>query len=212
MSCLTPKQRRVYEAIESYQSSHGSPPSYRELAHILGYSSTASIYRFVKALKEKGVLENIPRSWRNLQPTKGCFRSPSLDIEVIGHISRQRPPDLFSQTTFVSIPSHLITQGCDIYGLVIQDASFTEEHLLPQDLLLVEPTKTIDQGELVLASSTDQTIIGHYFEEDEHVRFRSTPFAVGQAMTSTLVPIDQVQVWGAIIALFRTFSRSRPTT
>ncbi len=208
MSHLTPKQRLLFEAIEDYSEAHGHPPSYRELAKKLGYASTASIYRFVKSLKKKGVLADTPRSWRNLEPTKVRPGAPSIEIEVIGHISRPKTPELFSKTSFISVPSHIVGKESNVYGLLIQDTSFIEEHLLPQDLLLVEPVKTIEQGELVLAS-TDQTIIGHYFEEEDLVRFRSSPFAKHQTMTSITIPEVDVQIWGAVIALFRTFGRSR---
>jgi len=205
MSHLTAKQRLLFEAIEQHSEAHGQPPSYRELAKKLGYASTASIYRFVKALKKKGVLEDTPRSWRNLEPTKIRPGAPSIEIEVIGHISRQRPPELLSKTSFISVPSHMVEKESNVYGLLIQDTSFIEEHLLPQDLLLVEPAKTIEQGELVLAS-TDQTIIGHYFEEGDLIRFRSSPFAKQQ--TSITVLEADVQIWGAVIALFRSFDPS----
>jgi len=207
MERLTPKQRRLFEAIEQYRAHHGHPPSYRELARLLGYSSIASIYRFVKALKRKGVLEETPRSWRSLEPTKVRSGPPSISVEVIGHVSRKKPPELFSQTTFVSVPPQMVHKERNVYGLLIQDASFIEEHLLPQDLLLVEPVKNIEPGELVLAS-TDQTIIGHYFEEKELVRLQSSPFAVRQTMPNIVVPASDVQVWGVIVALFRTFDQS----
>jgi SOS-response transcriptional repressor LexA len=205
MPTLTSKQHRVFEAIEKFTSTHGHPPSYRELMTELGYQSTGSIYRFVKALKTKGALEKTPRSWRNVKPTKTRQHEGTvIEVEVIGQISRQHPPELFTKTSLVSIPTHLVSQHAPVYGLVIQDASFLDEHLLPGDLILVEPADTIEPGELVLAS-THHSIIGHFFDEGTTLRFHSSPYAPSGTISSISAPADDTQVWGVIVALIRSF-------
>jgi repressor LexA len=211
MQPLTPKQHRLFEAIEAYTSTHGHPPSYRELMETLGYQSTGSIYRFVKALKEKGALESSPRSWRNVRPTTKRLKDDFIvDVEVIGQISRQRPPELFAKTSTMSVPTHLVGQSTSVYGLLIQDASFLDEHLLPGDLILVEPADTIEPGELVLAS-THQSIIGHFYDEESVFRFRSSPYAPSGAIASITTPANDTQVWGVIIGLMRSLSTSQRT-
>jgi SOS-response transcriptional repressor LexA len=205
MPTLTSKQHRVFEAIERFTKAYGHPPSYRELMTELGYQSTGSIYRFVKALKTKGALENNPRSWRNVKPTKAQHQDEnSIEIEVIGQISRQHPPELFTKTSLVSIPSHLVSHHGPVYGLVIQDASFLDEHLLPGDLILVEPADMIEPGELVLAS-TNYSIIGHYFDEGQTLRFRSSPYAPNGTLASISSPASETQVWGVVVGLIRSF-------
>lgn len=175
----------------------------------LGYQSTGSIYRFVKALKTKGALENSPRSWRNVEPIKAQHKEGAvIDVEVIGQISRQRPPELFTKTSTVSIPSHLVSQHAPVYGLIIQDASFLDEHLLPGDLILVEPADTIEPGELVLAS-TNHSIVGHFFDEGDTFRFRSSPYAPSGALVSISAPSDDTQIWGVIVGLIRSFGSSK---
>ncbi len=205
MTTLTQKQRRILELIDRFQAERGHPPSYRELMAELGYVSTASVYRFVKALKEKGYLEQTPRSWRNIV-TKTTRRTEGhvVEIEVIGRISRHRPPELFPKTSFLTIPNHMISPDTNVYGLTIQDASFLEEHILPGDLILVEPTDGIENGELVLAS-TQTTIIGHYYDEGSSIRFRSSPYAPNHATYSRVTRAEETQVWGVIIGILRSF-------
>jgi repressor LexA len=205
MTVLTTKQQRLLEAIERYSIEHGHPPSYRELMTELGYVSTASIYRFVKALKEKGYIEKTPRSWRNtIAKSSRQVNGQVIEIEVIGRISRHRPPELFARTYLVTIPNHMVSQEMHVYGLSIQDASFLDEHILPGDLILVEPTDAVENGELVLAS-THITIIGHYYEEGNSIRFRSSPYAPSSAVASTITKTDETQVWGVIIGVLRSF-------
>jgi repressor LexA len=199
----------VFDTIEKFTATHGHPPSYRELMAELGYQSTGSIYRFVKALKTKGALENTPRSWRNVAPTKARRHEGTvIDVEVIGQISRQHPPELFTTTSLVSIPTHLVSQNAPVYGLVIQDASFLDEHLLPGDLILVEPADTIEPGEIVLAS-TQHSIVGHFFDEGSTFRFRSSPYAPSGAHVSICTSADDTQIWGVVVGMIRNFGSTK---
>lgn len=202
---LTPKQRRVLEAIEHFTAARGYAPSYRELMEELGYRSTGSIYRFVQALHNHKFLQQKGRSWRNAIPA--THEQSGVSIEVIGRICKSKPPELFEKTQKVSVPEHLVRQATAVYGLLVQDSSFLDEHLLPEDLLLVEPTEEIGQGELVLASH-QKTIIGHYFDEGDNIRLRSSPYAPGGAMTSLVLPSEEVQLYGVIIGLVRGFGHS----
>lgn len=200
---LTAKQKRLVEAIEASLTQHARAPTYRELMRELGYRSTGSIYRFMKSLKKKGVIKDSPRSWRNVELiTRSHEETGSLiSVDVIGRLSRKSSPELLQKTHQVSIPYSLVGEA-SVYGLIIQDASFVDEHLLPGDLILVEPTDTISAGELVLAS-TQKSIIGHFFEEGENIRFRSSPYSSGGVPPSTVVKAMETQIWGIIVGIIR---------
>jgi repressor LexA len=201
---LTPKQKRLVDAIEASFQQRGSAPTYRELMKQLGYRSTGSIYRFMKSLKTKGVIKNSPRSWRNVElATRSCEETGSLIVvDIIGQVSRKSAPELLQKTHQIAIPPNLVSKEASVYGLIIQDASFVDEHLLPGDLILVEPADTIAPGEMVLAS-TQKSIIGHFFEEGENIRFRSSPYSVGGVPPSIVVKASETQVWGIIVGIIR---------
>lgn len=201
---LTSKQKRLVAAIENYTSQHGSVPTYRELMVQLGYRSTGSIYRFVQSLKKKGIILDAPRSWRSVQlaTTPREDVGAVVSVDVIGQVSRKKPPELLPKTHRVDIPRDIVGGESAVYGLVIQDASFLDEHLLPGDLILVEPVDTISPGELVLAS-TQKSIIGHFFEEGVNIRFRSNPYASAGSPSSLVVRADEVQIWGIVVGIIR---------
>jgi repressor LexA len=201
---LTSKQKRLVEAIEASLLQHGTAPTYRELMKQLGYRSTGSIYRFMKSLKMKGVIKDSPRSWRNAElVTRSQEETGSvISVDVIGQVSRKSSPELLQKTHQISIPCSLVGKDVSVYGLIVQDASFVDEHLLPGDLILVEPTETISPGELVLAS-TNKSIIGHFFEEGETIRFRSSPYSSGGVPPSIVVKAAETQVWGIIVGIIR---------
>lgn len=53
---LTDRQRRVLEFIKSYQEENGYPPTMREIAGVLGISSTNGVNDHLVALSKKGYL------------------------------------------------------------------------------------------------------------------------------------------------------------
>lgn len=204
---LTPKQQAVLQAIEEMIRIEGRPPSYKELQEKLGYSSTASIWRFVSSLKKKGLILEKSRQWHSLLPQKTTPLATHLDellqVEIIGHIFRDKPPVLWMKSASIQLPAALLRNKPGCYGLIIEDASYLDLHLLPHDLVVVDPQAEIVPGELVLASNKE-TIIGHLFEEGELLQFRSSPYS-----TKTLpekrssIMQDDVHIWGVIIASIR---------
>jgi SOS-response transcriptional repressor LexA len=53
----TRKQVEVLAAIEGYTAEAGHPPSYAQLAQILGVSSKATIAKHIAALKRQGLIK-----------------------------------------------------------------------------------------------------------------------------------------------------------
>lgn len=210
----TPKQKALLTAIETHTKQHGRPPSYKELQQTLGYTSTASIWRFVQALKKKGLLENESSHWYSLHPLSQSEQqdgsSSFLDIELIGHIVREKPPVLFAKTIPFQLPAALVNHKAGCYGLIIEDTSYRDVHLLPHDLLIVEPrdgaSETINPGELVIASHSE-TIIGHLFDEGEIVQFRSSPYSTKTIHDNFIrIEASSIHIWGVIIASIRSLA------
>ncbi len=199
----TKKQQTVLRAIEEYCNLHHRSPSYRELMESLGYRSPASIWRFVEALKRKGLIKSEKKQWRSIELPQ--LRSTSrASIPVIGTVSRGRTPELYPKAEECPLAREMLSDTGHFYALRIKDSSFLNEFLLPGDLIVVEATQEVDPGELVLAS-TDETFIGHFFDEGEIIRFRSNPYSLSQANQPNQIKLiaEEVQVWGVIILVIR---------
>lgn len=208
---ITPKQQAVLEAIQAFHARHGRAPSYKELQTRLGYNSTASIWRFVQSLKKKGLILEESRQWHSLQATTAhkdplLAASSMLEVVLIGNIQSDKPPTLFAQTTTFTLPASLVNHTAGCYGLILEDSSYTDLHLLPYDLVIVEPRIDIAPGELVIASN-HETIIGHLFDEGELLQFRSSPYSSKTFHDSLMrVEADTIHIWGVVIATIRSLS------
>lgn len=64
---LTPSLKKTFDALSSFVSRHGAPPTYRQLAELTGSSSTAPVHRKLKALEERGYIRRIPNKTRSIE-------------------------------------------------------------------------------------------------------------------------------------------------
>ncbi len=172
---------------------------------ILNLRSPASIWRFVEALKKKGLIASTERAWRNVElkdiAQQNVHPQSEATIPIIGAVSKGKVPELYPEAEKWPISSKLLPEGGHYYALRIKDSSFLNEFLLPEDIVVVEATQEVAPGELVLAS-TKETIIGHFFDEGEIIRFRSNPYS---QPTQVKVSAEEVQVWGVIVYVFRGY-------
>lgn len=70
----TPRQLEVLRTMFAYQHLHGMPPTMRELADILGISSTNGMNDHLRALQRRGLVRHRPktaRAWLAIQPQEG---------------------------------------------------------------------------------------------------------------------------------------------
>jgi len=66
-SAITPGQKRVLEAIITFQNRHGWPPTVRELGRLLNLTSSSTVYHHLEALERKGFIQRQPHSPRAIR-------------------------------------------------------------------------------------------------------------------------------------------------
>ncbi len=69
---MTSKQKMVLDFITDFISKNGYSPSYRQIAKGLSISSTNTIFRAVKNLKELGLIEMAHRKHRGVRLNTQC--------------------------------------------------------------------------------------------------------------------------------------------
>mgnify|MGYP000875858156 FL=1 len=56
MKTLSIRQQEVLNALVDFQSKHGYPPTYAELARLVGFSSANGAFEHIRALEKKGYI------------------------------------------------------------------------------------------------------------------------------------------------------------
>jgi repressor LexA len=69
MKALTPRQRDVLRVIAAFEADNGHMPTYREIAAIIGVSSTNAVNDILCELERKGAIWRAPMKSRAMRIT-----------------------------------------------------------------------------------------------------------------------------------------------
>lgn len=193
---LTKREKEVLCLLTSVKEASGSYPSYRELMHLLGLSSPATVHKHIQNIKKKGFLDEKLDSRRVLQ---SLVNEPvqTTGVAVIGSISKGCKVRFFASISSCPVPAKLLTNTENLYGFVVENDSFSAYDIRPADLLVIA-TKDLPKGsELVLLHHEHEGLqlarcSPHYFSVDDQKSY----------------DIDDplVQIRGIVRLLFRKYS------
>ena len=85
---LTPKQKKVLDAIKFLQGK-GESPTVREIGQLVGLRSSATVQKHLQSLEEAGVIERRSRLSRSIRVTEGAL-GDGTGSDVSGATSRGR--------------------------------------------------------------------------------------------------------------------------
>lgn len=136
---LTLKQNKVLSFIEERINS-GIPPTIREIAGELGFSSTGTVRDYLKALEKKGYLRRT--------------NNKSRAIELIGSIPAGNP-----DSAFEDIQDHIELEKIfpvsgrknDIFALKIKGESMVEAGIMDGDIAIIRKQQTAENNDIVAA-------------------------------------------------------------
>lgn len=64
---LTQKQEESYQCIVRFSKEHGYPPTVRELAALIGVTSTSTVFSRIRQLEKYGYIRRVPASPRAIE-------------------------------------------------------------------------------------------------------------------------------------------------
>jgi repressor LexA len=197
-------QRRMYDFIVSYMKREGMPPTNREIGHELQIASTGHVDYHLTMLEKKGLITRQSKKSRGIKLVK-----PMAGIPVMGSIAAGQPIEINTD------PEQYIDVGREVehdntYALIVKGRSMIEDHICDGDYVVIKPSSTCNNGDIVVAvhlqqGSSGSATLKRFFQEKEHDRIRLQP------ANSELEPIfvsrsewdQEWQVQGKVVAIFR---------
>lgn len=203
MKPLTKKQHEVFQYIKDYLQAHQYAPSYREIMQHFSFTSLGTVFRYIKVLKNKGVLDakkQCSRSLLLLQESGIKNYSSELSLPFIGYISAGEPIATFSKSLSYKVPHSLVDVPEATYALKVRGDSLIEELIADGDYLLVEARQKAYPGETVVALlNQEDIIVKKYFPEDAYVRLVSHH----PLNHPLIVHEDNIMIQGVVVAVIR---------
>jgi repressor LexA len=143
MEPLTKRQAQILEYVTQYIEDNNYAPSYREIGHHFGLSSTATIAEHIESLKQKGHLSHEENLARSIQPTQPQpAEGMSIAIPLLGSIAAGKPIEAIATQETIDIPRDMM--GSNVFALRVKGESMIEDGILTT-LLLNKPALPVTE-------------------------------------------------------------------
>lgn len=220
---LSPRQRRVLDFIRRYIAEHGYPPTIREICEACDISSTSVANYNLRRLAEAGYIRRSDRLSRAIELTEAAepgraglvpFRlrpaaaAETVRVPLLGRIAAGLPIPVPTENVHldpdidvVSVPAELIGSRQNVYALKVQGQSMVDALIDDGDIVIVQHTRTAENGEMVVAWLPDrkETTLKRFYLEGDRVRLQPA----NSQMEPIILPADQVEIQGRVIAVLR---------
>ena len=173
---LTPRQRRILEAIKGAMEERGYPPSMREIGEAAGLASPSSVKYQLEALESKGWIRRDPSRGRALEVlTPGDERFDGVEIErthnvpLVGRIAAGGPI-LAEQNVeeLFPLPASLVGEG-ELFMLKVVGESMIDAAICDGDYVVIRAQKDCNKGDIVAAMIDGEATVKTFAKKDGHI-------------------------------------------
>ena len=148
-SPLTPKQEKVLNFIRQ-RIRENLPPTIREIAHELGFSSTGTVRDYLEALVKKGHVKRSTYKSRAIELVSGAFAR----IPIIAHITAGKP-DLAYEDIQGYVDTYDLFLGRlnenDVFALKVKGESMVNAGILDGDVAIIKKQHNAANGDIIAA-------------------------------------------------------------
>jgi len=202
---LTDRQKNILDFIQREQRERGITPSTREIQSHFGFASQTSVMQYIAALERKGFLERHAGKARALITPVQKVRI--TDVPIYGQI-----PAGMSALTEQTIEGHLsldsrsanVSKNRGTFALRVRGDSMTGAHIVDGDIVILEDSKDVHNGDIVAALIDGETTLKRYVVE--HGR----PYLKAEnPRYPKLTPAHELKIQGVMVSLVRKQERKR---
>ncbi len=212
MADLKSREQDILNFIISEVQKNGIPPTVRDICAALDIKSTSTVHHSMEILEDEGYIRKLPgkrRAYEILNGSGGSVRkleerTDVIDIPVVGRVAAGTPV-LSEQNIEGSFPLPAqYVKGEGNFMLTVHGESMIEAGIMDGDYILVQPQKTANNGEIVVAMINgdfeSESTVKTFYKENGHIRL--------QPQNSSMDPIivDNCQIVGLVKGVFRYFS------
>ncbi|MGZ6568195.1 MAG: transcriptional repressor LexA [Solirubrobacteraceae bacterium] len=213
---LTKRQQEIFDFIKRYSSTHGYPPTVRDIGKAVGLASSSTVHAHLANLEKLGLLRRDPSKPRAIElldrvrgdvgavvgsAVEGVRDALRSGLPIVGQVAAGSP--ILAEENiedYVQVPA---IAGGDQgeYVLRVRGESMKDAGILEGDFVVVRPQETATDGEIVVAlvgEEGEEATVKRFFREADHVRL--------QPENTTMQPIrsKEVQVLGRVVGVFRS--------
>src|ERR1041384_1628081 len=196
---LTERQRSVLDFIQREQREKGITPSTREIQNHFRFASQTSVMQYIAALERKGFLHRHARKARAL--ITPAMKVRITDVPIYGQI-----PAGMSALTEQTIEGHVsldtrsanVPKNSGTFALRVRGDSMVGAHIIDGDIVILEDSKEVHNGDIVAALIDGETTLKRYVMEHGRPYLKAeTP------LCPTLIRARELRIQGVMVSLIR---------
>ena len=155
MEELTPKQQKVLDFIKE-RINQSVPPTIREIAKEMGFSSTGTVRDYLKALEKKGYLKRGGNMARAIELLENTFKIP-----ILGTIAAGKPIMAYENIEGYVQADDLylgrLSQN-DVFALRVKGDSMIEAGIMDGDIAVIKKQPVAEDNDIVAALLEDNEV------------------------------------------------------
>jgi len=185
---LTNKQKDILKYLLEYHAKFKMPPTVHEICSRFDFVSSNSVTQHFKALEKRGYIKKLAKGYsRNIKLLNKALelnenkslKSDNVNSNTLVPINIAKAQiindvDNKFEDKFVYFDSRLISDSSDIIAIIVLDKSMMSSGLSPNDICLVSPEWTINDGDCCVYKYENDFLIRNYKDlNDEFILMAS---------------------------------------
>jgi len=207
---LTERQKIVLKKIHEFILENTYPPTIRELASRLGFSSPKGVTDHLKSLERKGYIER-KSSARSIKLTDRTLGLPDFTAEkgvfylpLVGRIAAGSPVLAEENIEeYISISANFLKKSKADFALRVKGDSMIGDHILDGDIIIAKSQNIAENGDIVVALIGDEAVVKRLYRVKDGVELRSSNPSYGPI---TINVGEDLKIQGRVVAIQRRIS------
>lgn len=197
---LTKRQKEIFDYLRGYISRHGYAPTFDEIAASFGFTSKGTVYKHVRALKEKGVIRHEWNRARSIEVQPQELSPNSL--EVLGTVAAGKPIEAISDPDAMDVPATFLRRGKH-YVLKVSGNSMIEEHIRDGDYVIVQEKVEASDSQTVVALIDDhEATIKKMYRRNGKIELRPA----NEKLETMTYDANRVRIQGVVVGVIRKYN------
>jgi repressor LexA len=147
---LTEKQHLLHDFICRFNLAKGYPPTISDIQKQFKQNSTSTVHKMLAQLEKKGFIRRTPNISRGIEILKNSEQSGLCKIPLLGLIAAGQPIEAILRNDTREVPAEMIRSD-KTFALQVSGDSMINEGIFDGDIIVVEPSRTAEKGQMVVA-------------------------------------------------------------
>lgn len=200
---------RIFEFVRDFVERKNYAPTMSEIQTALEISSRSVVDYHLRALEEEGLIKREPEISRAIEVAGVGKRARSTPL--LGTISAGQPFPVPTEESWqiiaqetVEVPADLVSKHVQSYALRVKGTSMIDALVDDGDIVVLETTNSVENGEMVAAWLTDrqEATLKKLYREPGRIRLQPA----NQSMEPIYIEPDKVEIQGRVIAVLRRYN------